>query len=34
MPLLVEPSPYWRMVSTLKQAIDPHQIIAPGRYSP
>ena len=33
MTLLVEPSPYWGMVSALKQAIDPHQIIAPGRYS-
>ena len=33
MTLLLEPSPYWNMVSTIKQAIDPHQIMAPGRYS-
>jgi 4-cresol dehydrogenase (hydroxylating) flavoprotein subunit len=33
MTLLVEPSPYWRTVSAIKQAIDPHQIMAPGRYS-
>jgi hypothetical protein len=33
MALLVEPSPYWRTVSALKEAIDPHQIMAPGRYS-
>jgi hypothetical protein len=33
MTMLLEPSPFWRMVSTIKQALDPHQIIAPGRYS-
>lgn len=33
MPLLVAPSPYWRMVSTVKHAMDPHEIIPPGRYS-
>jgi FAD/FMN-containing dehydrogenase len=31
--LLVKPTSYWRTVSALKQAIDPHQIMAPGRYS-
>lgn len=24
----------WRMVAKLKSAIDPHQILSPGRYSP
>jgi 4-cresol dehydrogenase (hydroxylating) flavoprotein subunit len=33
MTLIMEPSPYWRTVSAIKQAIDPHQIMAPGRYS-
>jgi FAD/FMN-containing dehydrogenase len=33
MTLLVEASPYWRMVAALKRAVDPHQILAPGRYS-
>jgi hypothetical protein len=33
MPLLVQPSPYWRLVSALKAAVDPDQIIAPGRYT-
>ncbi len=27
-------TPYWRLVRDLKTAIDPHDIIAPGRYSP
>ncbi len=26
--------PYWRMVGSLKAAVDPHGIIAPGRYCP
>jgi 4-cresol dehydrogenase (hydroxylating) flavoprotein subunit len=32
MPLLVQPTPYWQLVSSLKAAVDPHNIIAPGRY--
>jgi len=32
---LVDPSqPAWRMVGTIKQALDPKGIIAPGRYAP
>lgn len=27
-------SSYWQMVKTLKSAIDPHNLIAPGRYAP
>jgi FAD/FMN-containing dehydrogenase len=27
-------SPYWRMVRSLKRAIDPADLIAPGRYAP
>ena len=27
-------STYWRLVGTLKAAIDPNNIIAPGRYAP
>lgn len=27
-------SPYWRLVKTLKGAIDPDNLIAPGRYAP
>jgi len=33
MPLLVQSSSYWRLVSALKAAIDPEQIMAPGRYA-
>ena len=33
MPLLVNRSSYWRLVSALKATIDPKQIIAPGRYT-
>lgn len=28
------PSPFWDLVGTIKSAIDPDGIIAPGRYSP
>ncbi len=35
MPWAVNPQdPYWATVGRLKQALDPGQIIAPGRYSP
>lgn len=35
MPLLVEPErTFWKFVKQLKQAVDPDDIIAPGRYSP
>lgn len=27
-------SPYWGLVEKLKRAADPHNLIAPGRYSP
>ena len=27
-------STYWQMVRTLKQALDPMNLIAPGRYAP
>jgi FAD/FMN-containing dehydrogenase len=27
-------TPYWRMVRSLKRAIDPADLIAPGRYAP
>jgi len=27
-------SPFWDLVGTIKTALDPHHIIAPGRYSP
>ena len=27
-------SPYWRLVKTLKGAVDPDNLIAPGRYAP
>jgi len=27
-------SNYWRLVKTLKQAVDPDNLIAPGRYAP
>jgi 4-cresol dehydrogenase (hydroxylating) flavoprotein subunit len=33
MPLLVQPCSYWRLVSMLKVAVDPEQIMAPGRYA-
>jgi 4-cresol dehydrogenase (hydroxylating) len=26
--------PYWQTVRSLKQVLDPHNIIAPGRYCP
>jgi len=26
-------APFWQLVATLKRAIDPHQILAPGRYA-
>ena len=32
--LLNANSPYWQTVHKLKQAIDPHNIISPGRYDP
>lgn len=32
--LLDAASPYWQTVHKLKQAIDPHNIISPGRYDP
>jgi FAD/FMN-containing dehydrogenase len=32
--LLDAGSPYWQTVNKLKQAIDPHNIISPGRYDP
>jgi len=28
------PSPFWNLVTTIKSAIDPDGIIAPGRYAP
>ncbi len=28
------PTPFWKLVQTLKKSIDPHNIIAPGRYTP
>jgi len=35
MRLLVEPEkPFWRFVRQLKQAVDPDNLIAPGRYCP
>jgi hypothetical protein len=27
-------SPFWDLVGTIKSAIDPDGIIAPGRYAP
>jgi FAD/FMN-containing dehydrogenase len=27
-------TPYWRLVAGIKGAVDPHGIIAPGRYAP
>ena len=27
-------SPFWDLVATIKSAIDPDHIIAPGRYAP
>lgn len=32
--LLDANSPYWQTVNKLKNAIDPHHIISPGRYDP
>ncbi len=29
-----ETSPFWRLVGQIKQAVDPSDIIAPGRYAP
>jgi hypothetical protein len=35
MPWLMDRAPeHWRMVGNLKAAIDPRNIIAPGRYAP
>jgi 4-cresol dehydrogenase (hydroxylating) len=32
---MIDPeAPCWRMVAALKRAMDPHDILAPGRYSP
>jgi 4-cresol dehydrogenase (hydroxylating) flavoprotein subunit len=33
MPLLVQATPYWQLVSSLKGAVDPENIMAPGRYA-
>ncbi len=31
---LIDPAlPFWRLATTVKEAIDPHHIIAPGRYA-
>jgi 4-cresol dehydrogenase (hydroxylating) flavoprotein subunit len=34
MTLLTEPTPYWRMVSTIKESVDPNQIVAPVGIRP
>jgi 4-cresol dehydrogenase (hydroxylating) len=35
MPDIVDPrQPFWKLVGTLKDALDPQHILAPGRYSP
>jgi 4-cresol dehydrogenase (hydroxylating) len=32
---VVDPAdPYWQAVGAIKQALDPNNVIAPGRYSP
>jgi len=33
-PLVAAGTPFWRLVGELKRAVDPHGIIAPGRYAP
>lgn len=30
--IIVSQSTYWKLVSAIKQIIDPHQILSPGRY--
>jgi FAD/FMN-containing dehydrogenase len=32
--LTAQPSVHWRLAERLKSAIDPHGVIAPGRYTP
>jgi 4-cresol dehydrogenase (hydroxylating) flavoprotein subunit len=34
MDLVVEDSTFWSVVATLKRALDPNDVIAPGRYCP